>query len=153
MGPEARLLITVVADALISAHHILANAVRAYTAGSRAFIDVLASLLVGAQLVPRGTLTAKATFGINASTAATQTRRLFAFIYVHANLHNVIAAITRGTIALEIAGRISASTVTANTVHNLAFVDIVALDAMLVEREALIASTAVTADRIFASAV
>lgn len=82
VGPEARLLITVVADALISAHHVLANAVRAYTAGSRALVDVLAGLLVGAQLVPRGALTAEAPFGVNASTAATQTRRLLAFVYV-----------------------------------------------------------------------
>lgn len=82
MRSEARLLITVVADALISAHHVLANAVRAYTAGSRAFVDVLAGLFVGAQLVPRRTLTAKASFSVNAGTAATQTRRLLAFVYV-----------------------------------------------------------------------
>lgn len=82
MGPEARLLITVVADALISAHHVLANAVRAYAAGSRAFVDVLAGLFVGAQLVSWRALTTKTPFGINASTAATQTRRLLAFVYV-----------------------------------------------------------------------
>lgn len=48
VGPKTRLLIAIVADALISSHHVLANAVRAYTAGSRALVDVLASLLVGA---------------------------------------------------------------------------------------------------------
>lgn len=44
---EVRLPIAVVAYTLISAHHIFADAVRAYTAGSRALVDVLAGLLVG----------------------------------------------------------------------------------------------------------
>lgn len=48
VGPKARLLIAIIADALISAHHVLANAVRAYTAGSRALVDVFAGLFVGA---------------------------------------------------------------------------------------------------------
>lgn len=80
--PETRLLITVITDALISAHHVLANAVRTYTAGSRTLVDVLARLLVWAQLVSRRTLTAEAPFGINTSTTATQTRSLLAFVYV-----------------------------------------------------------------------
>lgn len=48
MGPEARLLVAIIADALISAHHVLTNAVRAYTAGPRALVDIFAGLLVGA---------------------------------------------------------------------------------------------------------
>lgn len=47
MRSEPRLLITVVAYALIGAHHVLADAVRAYAAGSRTLVDVLAGLFVG----------------------------------------------------------------------------------------------------------
>lgn len=45
--PETRLLVAVVAYALIGAHHILADAVRAYTTGPRALVYVFAGLLIG----------------------------------------------------------------------------------------------------------
>lgn len=82
MRSKARLLITVVAYALIGAHHVLADAIRAYTAGSRALVDVLAGLLVGSQLVSWRTLTVEAPFGVDTSATATQSWCFFALVYV-----------------------------------------------------------------------
>lgn len=82
MGSESRLLITVIAYALISAHHILADAVRAYAAGSRAFVDVLAGLLVGPEFVARRALAVEAALGVDADATATQSWRLLALVYV-----------------------------------------------------------------------
>lgn len=79
---KARLLIAVIAYALIGAHHVLADAIRAYTAGSRAFVDVLTGLLVGAQFVSWRTLAVEASLGVDADATATQSWRLFALVYV-----------------------------------------------------------------------
>lgn len=79
---EARLLIAVVAYALVGAHHVLADAVRAYTAGSRTLVDVLAGLFIRTQLVSRRALTAETSLGVDARTAAAQSRRLLALVYV-----------------------------------------------------------------------
>jgi len=79
---EPRLLVTVVAYALISAHHVLTDTVRAYATGSRAFVDVLAGLLIGAQFMPRWALTTEAPFSVDAASTATQSWRLLALIYV-----------------------------------------------------------------------
>lgn len=82
VGSETRLLIAVVAYALIGAHHILADAVRAYTTGPRALVYVFAGLLVGSQFVSRRALTVEASLGVDANAAATQSRRLLTLIYV-----------------------------------------------------------------------
>lgn len=82
MRSEPGLLIAVVAYALIRSHHVLADAVRAYAAGPRALVDVLAGLLVGAELVSRWALTSEAALGVDAGTAATQSWRLLALVYV-----------------------------------------------------------------------
>jgi len=79
---ESRLLVAVVAYALISAHHVLADAIRAYAAGSRALVDVLAGLFVGTQLVPWWTLATEAPFGVDAGSTATQSWCLLALVYV-----------------------------------------------------------------------
>lgn len=80
--PETRLLVAVVAYTLIGAHHILTDAVRAYTTGPRTLVYVFAGLLVRSQFVPRRALAVEATLGVDASTAATQARRLLALVYV-----------------------------------------------------------------------
>lgn len=82
MRSKTRLLIAVIADALIGAHHVLADAIRAYTAGSRTLIDVFTGLLVGTQFVSWRTMTVEASFGVDTGTTATQSWRLFALVYV-----------------------------------------------------------------------
>lgn len=76
------LLITVVAYALISAHHVLADSIGTYTTCSRTLIDILARILVRTQLVSWWTLTFESTFGIHTGTTSAQTLSLLAFVYV-----------------------------------------------------------------------
>lgn len=82
MRSKARLLVAIIAYALIGAHHILANAIRAYTASSRALVNILAGLLVRSQLVSWRTQTVETSFGIDAGSTSTQSWRLFALVYV-----------------------------------------------------------------------
>lgn len=82
MRSKARLLIAVVAYALIGAHHVLADAIRAYAAGPRAFVDVFTGLLVGTQFVSWRTVAVEASLGVDAGATATQSRHLFALVYV-----------------------------------------------------------------------
>ena len=79
---QSSLLVTVVAYALIRAHHVLADAVRTDTAGSRALVDVLAGLLVRSQLVARRALTLKTALGVDAGSSSAQSRCLLALVYV-----------------------------------------------------------------------
>lgn len=67
---------------MIGAHHVFADAVRAYTAGPRALVYVFTGLLVGPQFVSWRTLTVEAPLGVDADAAATQSRRLLALIDV-----------------------------------------------------------------------
>lgn len=71
MRSEARLLIAIVAYALIGAHHVFTDAIRAYTAGSRTLVDIFAGLLVRSQFMSWRTLTVEASFGVDASATAT----------------------------------------------------------------------------------
>jgi len=82
MRSKTRLLVTIVAYALVGAHHVLANAIRAYTTSSRALVNILTGLLVRPQFMSWRTLTIETSFGIDADSTATQSWRLFALVYV-----------------------------------------------------------------------
>lgn len=79
---QSSLLITIVAYALISAHHVLTDSVRANSAGPRTLVYILARLLVRTQLVAGWTLTLEASLRIDAGAPSAQTRCLLAFIYI-----------------------------------------------------------------------
>lgn len=79
---QSSLLITIVAYALISAHHVLTDSVRANSAGPRTLVYILARLLVRTQLVAGWTLTLKASLRIDAGAPSAQTRCLLAFVYI-----------------------------------------------------------------------
>lgn len=79
---QSSLLITIVAYALISAHHVLTDSVRANSAGPRTLVYILARLLVRTQLVAGWTLTLEASLRIDAGAPSAQTRCLLAFVYI-----------------------------------------------------------------------
>lgn len=138
MRLQSSLLITIVAYALISAHHVLTDSVRANSAGPRTLVYILARLLVRTQLVAGWTLTLEASLRIDAGAPSTQTRCLLAFVYIHANLHYIVAEISRIAITLEIAGRVSAGSVPAHSTHDLAFIDVVTFNPVFIQRETLV---------------
>lgn len=82
VGLQSSLLITIVAYALISAHHVLADSVRADSAGPRALVYILARLLVRTQLVAGWALTLETALRIDTNPPSAQTWCLLAFVYV-----------------------------------------------------------------------
>lgn len=153
VGLQSSLLITIVAYALIGAHHVLADSVRANSAGPRALVYILARLLVRAQLVAGWALTLEASLRIDAGPSSTQTWRLLAFVYIHANLHYIVAEVSRIAVALEIAGRVSAGPVSAHSAHDLAFIDVVTFNPVFVQRETLVTLATETSNCVLASTV
>lgn len=82
MGFQSRLPITIVADALVGSHHVLANSIRADAASSRALVDVLAGLFIRRKLVSWRTHAPVRPVGVDAPPAATQPGSLVAFVDV-----------------------------------------------------------------------
>lgn len=149
----ASLLVTVVTNALVRSHHVLADSVGTYSAGAGAFVDIFAGSSVGRQFMTGRTLAFETSGCIDAFTSAAEARGASTLVDIHANLHHHSTLESFLAVAGEATVGVLASAVSANSSHDVAFIDIVALDAVLVDSKTLVTSTREAANAVFTTSV